>query len=509
MSNRKKKLKPRPSPDRNFPVNIRTASSRRRTMPVAVALITTIFIVFVLVHVGRSVHAYLSPDIAREMVQMGVAGSQQSVSGIIVRYENVFHAPRAGSVTFAVSETERVRPGIRVASISDSSAERISRNLEISMNEVMRLTDLRPYSQSDADVMRIDNNIRNAMNGNMRHFTELNLAEINRLQNNVSELTNVRFQMIVSGNHSAVGEAGRVYEQNRALQEYNVRHVYATRAGIMYNILDGFETELTPENMRNLSRDQVLMIVDHTALIPPHEVEEGDPIFKIVGNNWYIAALLPNDMIHGFEQGADVVIYVQNNENGEYDPLPVRIEYLERRALQNFVIFRSTRNVIGFLNQRNVSIRTTSDVSNGLVVSNSAITTNRFFRIPMTHVHGNEAVYRRTGEGLERVEIFIVDETDTYVYVLEETLALHIGDTLLPISINDQNFVVTESTVRTEHGVYLSTFGYASFTVVHLTGEPSDIVEYTLLDPARNPNLRQFDFIVTDASMVTHGQILR
>jgi len=509
MPERPKKPKPRPNPDRDFPINIRTASSRRRTMPVAVALILTIFFVFVLVHVGRSVHAYLSPDIAREMVLMGVVGSQQSVSGIIIRYENVFHAPRTGAVTFAVSETQRVRPGIRVASISDSSAERINRNLEISMNEVQRLTDLRPYSQSDTDVMRIDNNIRNAMNGNMRHFTELNLAEINRLQNNISELTNVRFQMIVSGNHRAVGEAGRVYEQYRTLQEYNVRHVYATSAGIMYNILDGFETELNPETMRNLSRDQILMIVDHTALIPPHEVEEGDPIFKVVGNNWYIAALMPNDMIHGFEQGADVIIYVKNDENGDYEQLSVRVEYLERRALQNFVIFRSTRNVIGFLNQRNISIRTTSYIPSGLVVSNSAITTNRFFRIPTTHVHGNDAVYRRTSDGLERVEIVAVDETDTHVYILEETLILHIGDTLLPISINDENFVITESAIRTEHGVYIATFGYASFTVVHLTGEPSDIAEYTLLDPARNPSLRQFDFIVTDASAVTHGQILR
>jgi len=480
-------------------------------MPVAVALIAAVFFIFVFVYVGRSVHASLSPEIARDMVRMGPLGSQRSVSGIIIRYEEVFTAPRDGSVTFAVGETERVRRGIRVASISDIDAERVNRNLEASMNEVRRLADLRASTQTDADVQRIDNNLRNAMNGNMRHFTELNLAELNRLQNNVSELTGARFEVIVSGNHDAVGEAGRIYAHNRAQQDLNVRHVYATNTGIMFNILDGFEEELRPEEMRNLTRDQILNPVDHTALVPARVVEEGDPVFKLVGNTWYIAALMPSDMIQGFEQGAEVVVFVHNDEIGDYVPLTVRIEYLEHRALQNFIIFRSTRNVIGFLNQRNVSIRTADYVSSGLIVPNSAIATNRFYRIPRTHVHGFDeyAVYRRTNDGLERVEIVVVDETDTHVYVLEELLAIHVGDVLLPISISDENFLITESTVRSEHGVYRATLGYASFTVVHLTGERSDTDEYILLDPARNPGLRQFDFIVIDSSAVTHGQILR
>ena len=510
MSNRRKKSQ-RPPVRSQLPENMNIARSRRRSMPAAVAFVAAVFFVFVLVYVGRSVHASLSPEIAREMVRSGPLGSQRSVSGIIIRYETVFYAPRAGSVEFYVSETERVRPGIRVASISDVGVERINSNLEISMIDVRRLAEFRASTHTDADVQRIDNNLRNAMNGNMRHFTEVNLAELNRLQSTVSELTNVRFRVIVSGNYNAVGEAGRIYAQNRVLQDHYVRPMYARETGIMFSILDGMEEELTPANMDTLSRDQILSPVDHTALVPARVVEEGDPVFKLVGNTWYIAALMPNDMIQGFAEGAEVVIFVHNDEIGDYVPLTVRIEHLEHRALQNFVIFRSTRNVIGFLNQRNISIRTNDYVSSGLIVPNSAIATNRFYRIPKTHVHGfgNYAVYRRTIDGLERVEIAAVDETETHVYVLEESVALRVGDSLLPISISDDNFLITESSVRAEHGVYRATLGYASFTVVHLTGERSDTDEYILLDPARNPNLRQFDFIVVDASAVTHGQILR
>lgn len=509
----RKKSQPRPSQPRNpYPVDIRTASMRRRTMPAAVALIATVFFVFVVVYVGRSVHAALSPNISIAMVQMGGGGTQRSVSGIIIRCETVFYADRAGSVTPAVGETERVRPGTRVVSISDSGAERINENLRAAMNEVARLAEFRHSTRTDADVQRIDNNMRNAMFGNMRHFTELNLAEINRLQNSISELTDLRFQVVVRGNHDAVGEAGRLYVQSRAQQQLNTSYIYATRSGIMFNILDGQETELTPGNMRTLTRDQILTPVDHTALVPIREVEKGDPVFKLVGNTWYIAALMPNDMTQGFEEGAEVTIFVHNDEIGDYVPLTVRIEYLEHRALQNFVIFRSTRNVLGFLNQRNISIRTTDYVTRGLLVNNTAIATRRLFRIPLTHVHGFGvyAVYRRTSDGLERVEINIVEKSDTHVYVPEETFALNIGDMLSPIGlITDNNFLITESAVISEHGVFCATLGYASFTVIHLTDNRLDPGEFTLLDPARNPNIGQFDFIVIDASTVTHGRILR
>jgi len=482
-------------------------------MPVAVALIAFLFFVFVVIYVGRSIHTYLSPSILTELVNMTTMYPQRSVTGMIIRYEQVYYATREGRVTFEVTETDRVRNGIRVARIEDvDAAERITQNRDEVRLELIRLSGLRHATESNADVQRVENHMRNLINNNMRNFTTHNIAELNVFHSRVSELTDVRAEFIVSDSRNAVGGTGRIYSQLEEQHRLNVSYIYARNAGIMFPILDGHETQVTPTNMRDLNRDDILVNVDHSALYPARFVDEGDPMFKVVGNNWYIAALMPSDMTQDFVQGSNTTIFVNNIHTGEYQPISVRVEFLEERPLQNFVIFRSTRYVMYFLNQRNVSIRTTDDVTQGLRIIDSAIVTRRLIRIPLTHIHGssdNYFVHRHTFDGLGRLEVLIAEQTETHVYVMEETVALGLGDVLIPASLGDEPFTITEAAVRTEHGVYRATLGYAHFVIVNLDEDHSNVDGYVLLDPARNPNLLQFDVIVIDASTVTHGDILR
>jgi hypothetical protein len=85
------------------------------------------------------------------------------------------------------------------------------------------------------------------------------------------------------------------------------------------------------------------------------------------------------------------------------------------------------------------------------------------------------------------------------------------GDTMIPATLQGENYTITESSVREEYGVFRATLGYARFTTIHIDGQLSDADgEYTLLNPARNTSLRQFvDTIVTDASTVNDGDIIR
>ena len=514
--------KPRPAADKARglktqstapPINIRTASSRRKTMPASVALVAALFFIFVSIYMVRAVHSELTPNVAVEVVRMGNRETQHSVTGMIVRYEEVVYAPRDGQVLWSAANLDRVRRGTLVAGIVDMEAmERINRDREALEEEMQRINDRRHYSEVDPAVQRINNTLRSAVNSSMHYFSTLSLAEINTLYTQLDNFTETRIRMIVADSHGAVG-ADLTRQHDMVMLQYGMSstNINAPRSGIMFNIVDGHENEVTPANMMELSQAEINTLVDHATIFPARDVEAGEAVFKIVGNTWYIVAHMPNNMVEGFTAGFDRTIFVQNANTGIYEPITMRIVHIEQFAIGSRVIFRSNRYVMDFLNQRNISIRTTNDISHGLQISTSAIVTRRTLQIPTTHIHerGGYSVHVNTAEGIRQVPIDVLEMTEDYAFVSEDNAGLFMGDSLIPASLFAENFVVTENAVRIEHGVYRTTLGSATFTPIVLGDEFSEADTFTLLDPALNRHLRQFDTIVTDAQSVNEGDLIR
>jgi len=483
-------------------------------MPLAVTAVATLFFIFVLLVMGQSIFDSIRQGVATEVVRMGDMSEQRSVRGMIVRHEQVVYAPRAGRVSFTVAEADRVRQRVRVARIDQDTdaGNRLANNVLSAENELIMLNARRHFAESDSNVQRINNNLQHVVSSNMHHFTALDIGELNNLHRRITQSTTTRNQVILDDGIGAVGEAGRHLETLRAQHQLNSTYIYATGSGIMYPVIDGHEGVVTPQNMRELSRNEVNFTVDHTAMIPTRDVQIGDPVFKLVDNTWYIVSYMPTAMTQGFQLNADRTVFVQNAQTGTYIPLLMRVIHIEHFATDTMVIFRSNRNVIDFLGQRNISIRTTDYVSRGLKVSNSAIVTRRLVGIPLTHIHGAEefSVHLRTEIGLRQVDITVDEWRGDYGYViLDDSTGLIMGDELVSSFIGVDSFTINYAAVREEHGVYGVPFGYVIFIPISLEGELSEVDGYTLLDPRRNTGLREFSVIVTDASTVVPGEIIR
>ena len=476
-------------------------------------VVTALLFIFVVVHMVRMVQATFTPAIAVDVVRMGNMDMQQAFEGMIIRYERIYYADRAGRVEFAVNETERVRQGVRVASISDSEAiERITPYIEDAEDEIRRFHERRHFSEVYPTVQRINTNLHNAVVGSAHSFTDTRLSELNVLFDRLNQLTDNRNQLILSETRDAAGDAGRIHAQLTEQRDAHYSHIYASDSGIMFPIIDGFEYEFTPQNMRILNRDDLDVTIDASILMPTRDVEEGDPVFKLVGNTWYIAVNMPHEIADDLIIGADRTIFAQNAVTGVYTPILVRVMHKDQLQLDTLVIFRVSRNVMDFLHQRNINIRIAEDMASGLKIPTTAIETQTFIDIPRTHVHGGQGLYfvhHHSGEfGLRPVQLNVIEETETHVSIMEETFSLHIGDVLAPVSLYHDQFVITERAKRFVHGVYRADLGYAHFTVINLEGNISEIDGFTLVDPRRNPNLREFHHIVINASEVSHGDIL-
>jgi len=441
---------------------------------------------------------------------MSTINEPYSAKGIIIRDEQVYYADKDGVVEFLVQDNEWVRVDAHVASIIEPyMAQTAARHLSAVQNQAINVQSRRYATAiSDAEVTRLNTNINNTVNGRIHNFKTINLSEIYSLRDDVNRIMIARNQININDGISARDSLIREYDRHSmALDEYS-RNMYANASGIMSRIIDGKESVLTVSSINNLTRYDVQEIVDYTTLLPRQEVQAGESVFRVVGNTWYIAAYVPNDMLFGFIEGTTRTVYLHNAISGSYESHNLWVQSIEHGARYSLVVFRSTRHVTDFINQRNVSFRTTSGIQRGLKLPYTAITTTRHYRIPHEFIHGTVEPYvlLSTYSADMPVPVVIDNYDETYAFI-PITPDISLGNVLIPNNTEYQLMLLSEDHLVEQHGVYRVVMGIATFTSIDL-GESNIEAGYVLLDPAINPNIREFSNIVTVASTVNHGDIV-
>ncbi|MCL1863678.1 MAG: hypothetical protein FWF78_08935 [Defluviitaleaceae bacterium] len=494
----------------------RMKAPRRRAMSTSAKAVIGLFFGFVVAYMALRAYGFFTQDVDMMTLRLGNMEMQQSIPGMIVRYEEVFHANRDGRVVFAVQEFDRVREGVAVASIQDIEAvHRNEQERARLQQEIMNVHSMRHATPADPLIERVNANLRNIMSRNMHHHMQSNLSDKYALLDTLTQITRNRNDMIIEESLHMRNELSRRHGVLTAQRELSSDYLYASHSGIMSTVIDGYEERFTPNNMRTLNREEVRTIVPHEALIPGREVEAGDDVFKIVGNTWYVVAHFPNEIARTFTVDTERQFFLENAVTGRFERMPMRISYKSDGGhTHTLVILRSTRNVIEFLNQRNVNIRVTDNVQSGFTVPTSAIATRRFFRIPLSHIHegagdDNYFINHRRDDVFQIKPIHISRRDGTYAYISEDSLLLFPGDILNPVDIVDVLHIVSEADIGIERGVYVTTLNYASFRVLDIDLEQLETGGPILIDPSRNTNIRQFDTIAIDAAMVRQGQVVR
>ena len=487
---------------------------RRQGINYSVSVVSVMFFSFILVYLAWSAIQFFQPSVATEVVRMDILEVQLFTPAIIIRDERVYRSNLSGSVVSFVRDFERVREGDLVVSIGDvDAAEAIQAARREIEDQAMEIHGRRFHTPAEVEIDRINTSLRGLMDSGMPDFSQLNLSELYLLNERLTEQTEFRNQTIINSIRPVMQDIDRELTHAEQVEDLHMHNILATQGGIFSPFIDGIEEILTPFLVRYLSRADTLYVVDHAAITPAREVDEGDPVFKIVGNRWYVAAYLPLSEVEGFAVGQNRTIFLESEDTGRFEPVNMTVHHFDAYLIDAFVVFRSTRNVDRFLNQRNVNVRTTDNVQNGLRIPISAIATRNMVRVPLTHLHGvegNHFVQRFVGEGLtERVNVFVNDTSGEYAYILNEGMVLVVGDVLAPFDLDYGSYIIWDTNIIIVRGVFRANLGVAEFRQVFLEEEiPDTGVGHVILNPARNRGLLQFDTIVTDASAVREGDLV-
>jgi hypothetical protein len=474
-------------------------------------IVAVLFFIFVLIYLFQSLYnLWVSPQITTEIIRTGTVESPRTISGVIIRDEQVYFAERGGQLTFSVNDFDRVKPNTVVCSIQKrDEVMDINRDIASIEEQMLELQNLRQdISVIDPGVQRINGQIKNIIEGRMHHFTALSVSEVYHLKESLNQVISTRNRMITDDNWHVRGDLG--IRQQQLLNQLGMvtTPVRAEQSGIVSQIIDGFEDILTLENMRDLTREETFFNPDFDKIIPAREVAAGDPVFKVIASNiWYVAAYFPNTMVEGFEVNQVRTFYIE--KNGEFFPIPMRIERIDENFTESFLLLRCTKNIIDFLNHRRVQIRTSESVRTGLKISNSAIVTRDFYVIPAEYIHdserGGKHVLIELEDGQATVPVAVVESDARFAYIPLETVNLRMGD-LLHNAVHTGDMLTLSEQV-TLQGVYRVNSGYAQFMRVTLD-EDSGSGAFSVLNPALNPRLKAFDHIVTNAADIKDGQIV-
>jgi hypothetical protein len=487
-----------------------SALKRNRSRSLSATFTALIVILAALAYIIQSAYVFLTkPNIATELVSIGSVELPHTLSGVIIRDEVVYTAARDGQVVYGVNDYDRVKAGTVVANIRNAEVvASLYDAIEDSENSIMEYQSSRQdISAVDPMVQRLNTQLKNMIDDKSHAFTTRNLSDIYRLRDDGIKNVNIRVQLITSDNMNVNEAYGIQLQQNLNRLNENLHAVTAAQSGLVSPLIDGFEEVYTPETMKDLTREQTLQNVDYNGLLPKKEVVTGDAMFKIIASNdWYVAAYLPNNLIEGYEEGDKRILYLELN--GEYRPVMFTLDFMNPGFNDTFAVFRNTKNIIDYLNMRSVRLRTSDSVQSGFKISNTAITTRAYFKVPPGYIRytndGSTYLLTEGAEGAIQTPASVSDEDAEYAYINADTPGLAAGVKItaptLPI------YVMPEP--ADARGVYKVNNGIAEFERITLEAEEPPGLGYVILDPALNPGLKTYDYIVTNAADISEGQII-
>ena len=488
-------------------VNSNTVSMKRNSVALPI-FIFFILLCFIYV-IGSSVNFLTKKIVSYDVLSYGTIDTPKSANAVIVRSEKVYNTDKAGVISYDIADNEKVKKGSVVCSIKDEAVVNQMQETLDSINEqIMKIQserkDISVYSE---DIKKYNSQIKDIIDENALDYAYMNLGDIYELENTIQNQLDTRNQYLLTENSDALSDlVAQRKEQESKLNE-NISNITVDESGIVSYYIDGLEEELTPENMTSITKTEINDTVKAESSFKSN-VKADSPAFKLVtSNTWYIVSYIKNDYIDGWEKGDTRSIYIKDSEGKEHK-LDAYIEEMTADASsdEKFVIFRLTRDMLDFINVRNITIETEGS-ERGYKIPNDAIVEETLMKIPAAYVDTDGNVLKVENGSTKKVAVSISGkdpEDSNYCYTPVQLGVINVGDTIKSPS-SDETFAIAD--VLNTKGIYVINTGIAEFKTINLTNSVSNST-HTILDPSYNTNIYIYDRIMTDPRDVEKQQMV-
>lgn len=371
---------------------------------------TTLVILFIIIYVFPNVTGALKKT---EIIEYGSLQVTDQITAYIIRNETVYFANKSGSIHYYVQEGEQVRKGVMILDITSG----VQNDKESSYQKIMER--ISRFNGGDSlfsdDIKKIRTQIAKLVNDRdvAMNAGETELAA--SLEQQIQRL-NQKKDYIEATDQNAKDE---IISQNKSVNASGIipeNYISQTNGVISYYI-DGYESELSPENMALLSRDKVQGLNIEVQNVARDTTLSTEPLYKIVDNKkWYAAFWVAPENIVKYEKGHKATI---NLPLGQVDGLIYDILDDSGRWL---VILEFNRYYEEFARIRVIDAEVITSDYSGLIIENESITSKDGQPGVFVKDKSGEYVFKRvkiiTSDGewsLVEVSYFYTDDGATKV----------------------------------------------------------------------------------------------
>ena len=480
--------------------------SKPRNIHIISKLFTITIFIIIISYFSLSIFKSLNKEpIDYETIEYGSIDDTTQVKGIIIRDEVVYKATKNGILTFNNGENERVKKGEIIASVKNEEAIKTTEDDIALINEkILQLQEQRDeLSIFYEDVKKIDTQIQSVLDKSINNLSTYNISEIYEIKDNINKKLTIRNQMLLSENTGSIQELSAQKASKEIKVNQNTQNIVSNDSGIVSYYTDGLEEVFTFETKDNLTKEQTLM---HPESEQEYKVNilEGEAVFKIViDNNFYIASYIKTENISNWTEGETRYIYI--NDNGNLKQLEIIIEKIDIGEKESYVLMKSNKNMIDFIDKRNVTFEL-SKPKEGFKISLDAIAEEELLKVPTSYIVDNNVTKKSSTGELITVPIKVSGQDDNgeYTYVSISPGIIDIGDYIINPQTNQEQQL---NEIFTKKGIYVVNSGIYTFKNINTEGSVQND-QFIILEPSKNTNIKLYDRYAPNVSVVNGEEIV-
>ncbi len=252
-------------------------------------LLMTAVTLVLLAYFGLQAYNYFSSPLMTTLVYNYQVEESVSLSGFVVRQEQLLTDEGSGLLRLQREEGERVSRGGAVASVYADQAS-LDRQTEIAALE-SRIEQIR-YAQEASDSSeaskKLDAQILSSIVNQRRCLAADQLAKADNYGSKLRALV-LKRDYTYTGSEDLTGQLETLQAQLKDLRAQSVssvRTITAPASGLYSAVVDGYESVLTPEMLSSLTPSAL-------SALRPAEVSSSGVGKLILGDTWYYAAAMP------------------------------------------------------------------------------------------------------------------------------------------------------------------------------------------------------------------------
>ncbi len=282
---------------------------------------TLILVVFLLIYLPSLLFIIYGNGVETDILKIGKIEEVQNIDGVFIRNEKLIMSPETGNCVMDAVDGEKVPAYYRIASVVknvpvSTYAELKTKEMEIERAQNAQKENINTFS---SDIKKLDTEIIEEVKNLAQQSVRGSLVESYTSLTNIDKIV-YRKSDIFGDSSKSAAYIKKLKNEKAAIQSKlnnNITEIRTNSSGLISYAIDGYETILTPEVIRNITPEELDKITtketnrDFNVI----DVVKGKPVAKLVKDleSHMVAAV---DEKHTKTLKLDNTVMLRINETG-------------------------------------------------------------------------------------------------------------------------------------------------------------------------------------------------